>query len=197
MTRIFFSLPDAPQLSDLFKRFPHTVAPLLEYHDRLLRDESPLTVGERELIAAYVSGLNACAFCLGAHSLGARAHGVEESVLDRLLTDIETAPVEPKLKPLLNYVGKLTRSPSRVTPEDAEPVYGAGWDEQALFDAISICGLFNMMNRIVLGSGILDDPRLRPAEEVKARIDRMGRPGKDPHRAAHSYSRLAELWGLT
>ncbi|MCA1606140.1 MAG: hypothetical protein LC775_11875 [Acidobacteria bacterium] len=54
-----------------------------------------------------------------------------------------------------------------------------------------------MMNRIVLGSGILDDPRLRPAEEVKARIDRMGRPGDNPHSASRSYSRLAELWGLT
>jgi uncharacterized peroxidase-related enzyme len=196
MARIFSSLDDDPQLSDLFKRFPHTIAPLLEYHDRLLRDPSPLTVAERELIAAYVSGLNACEFCLGAHALAARAYGIEESVLSDLLTDVGSAPIDQRFKPLLNYVGKLTRWPSRITSADAELVYAAGWDEQALFDAIGVCALFNMMNRIVLGAGIINDPRLRPAQDVKARIERMGRPGDDPHTAAHSYSRLAELWNL-
>jgi hypothetical protein len=30
----------------------------------------------------------------------------------------------------------------------------AGWDERALHDAASICGLFNLMNRIVDGLGL-------------------------------------------
>ncbi len=197
MARIFPSLPDDPQLSDLLQRFSHTVPPLLDYHDRVLRDPSPLTVGHRELIAAYVSALNACEFCHGAHALGAKAYGIDERLLGELLADVDSASsVEPRLKPLLNYVAKLTRSPGRVTPRDAELVYQAGWSEQALFDAISVCALFNMMNRIVLGSGILSDPRLRPADEVKARIERMGAAGADPHSAPHSYSRLAKLWGL-
>lgn len=36
---------------------------------------------------------------------------------------------------------------------DAAAVYDAGWDEQALFDAVSVCALFKLMNRIVEGSG--------------------------------------------
>lgn len=56
---VFPSIEGEPSLDKVFRRFPHTLAPLLDYHDRLLRDRSPLTVGERELIAAYVSGLNA------------------------------------------------------------------------------------------------------------------------------------------
>ena len=69
--KIFPSLPEEPQLSDVYRRFPHTLPPLLDYHDRLMCDPSPLTVGERELIASYVSGLNACTFCHGAHKVAA------------------------------------------------------------------------------------------------------------------------------
>ena len=41
---------------------------------------------------------------------------------------------------------------------DAELVYDAGWDEEALADAIWICARFNMMNRLSLGHGLEADP---------------------------------------
>lgn len=132
MDRIFPSLPADLQLLDVFRRFPHAVRPLLEYHDRILRDESPLTVGERELIAAYVSALNACNFCHGAHAIAANVHGVPEDLIQKLVNDPDEAAVEPKLKPLLAYVAKLTRTPSAMAPSDAHAVYEAGWDERAL-----------------------------------------------------------------
>lgn len=196
MDRIFSSLPADLQLLDVFRRFPLAVRPLLEYHDRLLRDESPLSVGERELVAAYVSALNACDFCHGAHAIAANVHGVSEELIEELIHNPDEAPTDPKLKPLLAYVAKLTRTPARMTPADAAAVYEAGWDERALFDAISVCALFNMMNRIVLGSGIFEDPRARPADEVEARRSRMGQPGDDPHRAEPSYGRLADILDL-
>jgi hypothetical protein len=52
------------------------------------------------------------------------------------------------------YVGKLTLTPAKITPEDAEAVLAAGWQEQALHDAVAVCALFNMMNRLVDGLGI-------------------------------------------
>lgn len=64
---IFPSLPDDAQLADVFRRFAKGVPALLAYHDDILRDRSPLTVATRELIAAYVSGLNACTYCHGSH----------------------------------------------------------------------------------------------------------------------------------
>jgi len=56
-----------------------------------------------------------------------------------------------RMKPLLRYVGKLTLTPAKITPEDAQAVLAAGWHEQALHDAVAVCGLFNMMNRMVEG----------------------------------------------
>jgi uncharacterized peroxidase-related enzyme len=148
------SLPDDAVLLDVFRAYPHTSGPLLAYHQALLRGPSPLSVAERELIAAYVSGLNACRYCHGVHTATAQAFGIPEGALAVLLDDVDTAPVAEPMKPLLRYAGKLTLTPARMTPADAQAVLAAGWPEQALHDAAAVCGLFNLMNRLVEGLGI-------------------------------------------
>lgn len=162
MKQLFPSLPENAGLAEVFQAFPDTVKPLLAYHDVLLRGESPLTIAQRELIAAYVSGLNACNFCFGAHVLMARVYGIAPTTIDALLENSDTAPVEPAMKPVLAYVAKLTRAPATMTEADAEAVYAAGWSERALFDAIQTCALFNFMNRILEGTGVTAYP-LDPA----------------------------------
>src|SRR5215471_4319657 len=120
-----------------------------------MRGPSPLTCGQRELIAAYVSGVNSCRYCHGSHSSVAQAFGIDESMLTASLNDIETAPIEPRLKPILRYVRKLTETPSRMAPVDAAAVYDAGWSDEALLHAIAVCAYFNNMNRLVEGAGIV------------------------------------------
>lgn len=193
---VFPSIEGEPGLDKLFRRFPHTAAPLLEYHDRLLRDPSPLTVAERELIAAYVSGINSCTYCHGAHVVAARAFGVDAELLGGLMDDLENSAIDAKLKPILAYVSKLTRTPAMMTEGDAQKVYDAGWDEQALFDAVSVCALFNFMNRIVEGAGIKGNPLAADKAELDARMARMGGATDDPHQGERSYSKLAKLWGI-
>jgi uncharacterized peroxidase-related enzyme len=151
------SLPDDASLRQIFAKFPATSAPLLDFHEVLLRGPSPLSVAERELIAAYVSGLNACGYCHGIHARTAAEFGVEESLLTALVEDPAMAPVPDRLRPILSYVEKLTRSPARMTQADADAVFAAGWDEQALHDAVSVCALFNFMNRLVEGMGLKGD----------------------------------------
>jgi uncharacterized peroxidase-related enzyme len=171
---LFPSLPETPHLADVYKAFPECVKPLLEYHDALLRGESPLTVAERELIAAYVSGLNACDFCFGGHKIYARAFGVEEATIDAIIQDIDTADVDEKLKPILKYVAKLKTLPPKLTTADAKAVYDAGWSERALFDAVQVAALFNYMNRIIEGTGVTFDYGADPLsdEEISERRTR-------------------------
>ncbi len=147
-------LPPGAVLLDVFKTYPELFLPLIEYHQKLLREPSPFSVAERELIAAFVSGVNACRYCTGVHEATARAFGVDGQLLEKLLADLATAPVEDRLKPILRYVRKLTEAPSRMTQQDADQIYGAGWDDRALHDAVAICALFNFMNRLVEGLGI-------------------------------------------
>lgn len=145
------------RLLDVLRAYPGTAGPLLDYHEALMRGPSPLTVAERELVAAYVSGLNSCDYCYGIHSATAQRFGVDDKTLTAMPEGLDTAGIDDRMRPLLRYVGKLTSSPGRVSPADAVVVLDAGWDEQALHDAVSVCALFNFMNRFVNGLGISAD----------------------------------------
>jgi uncharacterized peroxidase-related enzyme len=152
------SLPAEPTLADLRNRYADLFEPLRPYGHRLMRGPSPLTVGERELIAAYTSGLNSCRYCHGVHSKVAEGFGIEGDLFEKLLDDVDAAPVREALKPLLRYVRKLTETPSRLTDSDAEAVYEAGWSDEAFVHAIAVCSYFNQMNRLVEGAGIVGAP---------------------------------------
>jgi uncharacterized peroxidase-related enzyme len=151
------SLPSDTTLLDVFRAHPGPVGPLLELHERVMRAESPLTPGQRELIAAYVSGLNGCGYCHGVHTATAEAFGVPEGLLPALVADLDSAPVDGRMRPLLRYACVLTLTPSHIVEDDAEAVFAAGWDERALHDAITVTALFNYMNRVVEGAGIRAD----------------------------------------
>ena len=151
------SLPTETTLLQVFRQYPDTAHPLLEFHQLVLRAPSPFSEGERELIAAYVSGLNDCGYCHGIHTVTAEAFGVPEGLLGAALVDLDAAPVGEKMRPVLAYVGKLTLSPAKVTQADADAVFAAGWGEDALHSAVLVCGLFNLMNRMVEGLGLRED----------------------------------------
>lgn len=148
------SLPDDTALLQIFEAYPETARFLLPLHEQVMRAPSPFTPGERELIAAYVSGLNACSYCNGIHTVTAREFGVPEQTLAAALKDLDTAPIDERMRPVLRYLAKLTRTPSAVRETDARAIYEAGWDEQALHDAVLVCALFNFMNRVVDGLGV-------------------------------------------
>ncbi len=151
------SIAENGVLLDVFKAFPASARHLIMYHETVMRGPSPLTVAERELIAAYVSGLNACAYCHGIHAVTAQEYGVPEKLVQSLIHDLETAPVDDALRPVLRVVQKLTTLPSRIVQEDIDAVRGAGWNDAALHDAVAVCALFNFMNRYVEGLGLSAD----------------------------------------
>ncbi len=156
--------PDAGLLQ-IFQAFPEAARPLLEYHEVLLRGESPFSVGERELIAAYVSGLNNCNYCRAVHSQTAAALGIDANIVTDLLTNSRDEDVrhranpsewqiDLRMWPVLAFVQKLTLSPGKITAADVDGIFAAGWDDQAVHNAVAICALFNLMNRLVNGLGI-------------------------------------------
>jgi len=119
----FPSLPETAHLTDLLVRFPKNSRPLMQYTNAVLRSEGHLSIAEREMIAAFVSGLNACTFCFGSHEIYARAFGIEEGVVEQLLEDIDGANIDERLKPIFRYIRKLNVLPSKMTPADAQLVF--------------------------------------------------------------------------
>jgi len=160
------SLRAGSSLLDVFKTFPESSEPLIEFHEILLRGPSPFTEAERETIAAYVSGLNHCRYCHGVHTATAERLGVPAGAVQQLVEGVDMAPVAEKMKPILRYAEKLTRRPDGVTKADADAIFAVGWDETALYRTVAVTALFNFMNRLVEGLGIeLDPAYVKPASQ--------------------------------
>ena len=152
------NLPAHAAVFDVFAAYPDHFKPIVDFSQHIFRGPGPLPPRDRELIFSYVSQLNACEYCFGGHAETTVLLGASREVFDKLKIDIDTAPVDAKLKPLLRYVKKLNDTPERMAPADAEAVYAAGWSDEALMQAIAVCCLANFMNRLVEGTGVHADP---------------------------------------
>lgn len=147
------SKPDA-SLLDVFNAYPDVSRPVRALAQAVMRGPSPLSEGQRELIAAYVSSLNGCGYCRAAHSAVAERFGEPIEKLEMLLADIETADVSETLRPVFRFVRKLNEAPADVSQSDVDAVLKAGWGEDGVMHAALVCGLFNLMNRWVDALGI-------------------------------------------
>ena len=166
----FPSLPEDAGPGNVFASRPDLYRLWSQMSEALMNGPSPLSPAERELILAYAAGVAGCAFVYAAHSEVAYAHGVERGLLDRLVEDPATAPVDPRLRPLLDYVCKLMLSPGELTQQDADAVFAVGWDEHALHDAIAVTARAAFMQRLVMGHGFTPMSPEVAAERARRRL---------------------------
>jgi uncharacterized peroxidase-related enzyme len=152
---------DEPGIRGLFRYRPETALPMSQLAEVLLRGDSTLSRGERELIAAYVSSLNECHFCRSAHAASAAAQLPEGmDLVDQVREDASTAPVSPKLRSLLDIAEAVQRGGRNVTAALADAARAAGATDLEIHDTVLIAAAFCMFNRYVdgLGTWAPDDP---------------------------------------
>lgn len=145
-------LPDhLPGITGLLEYRLDTALPIRELTQILLRGESTLTPGERELIATLVSSRNQTRFCTAAHTKAADLLLGEDETAGRVKQDYETAPVSEKMKALLAIAARAQTSGKEVTPEAVERAKQAGATDREIHDTVLITALFCLYNKYVDG----------------------------------------------
>ena len=143
-----------PGINGLLAYRRETGRPLEALADALLVAPNTLTRGERELIAAYVSGLNQCSFCAASHSAFAAAQlEAGMSLVEQVRADLETAPVSPKLRALLRIAAVVREDGRAVTPALVDAARAEGATDVEVHDTVLIAAAFSMFNRYVDGLG--------------------------------------------
>lgn len=146
----FGNISDDDGLTDVLKAFPRNSEKLLRLVEGVMTSPGELSRGEREAIAAAVSGHNDVGYCVFYHTL---------------FSEVFSGPIEAtnqRLSPLLTYARHLCLG----AKEELEAAFLAaresGWSERAIYEVVEVCGLFNYVNTIVRAAD-LKVPRLRPA----------------------------------
>jgi len=71
-----------------------------------------------------------------------------------VLRDLESSRLEEKDKALFRFIDKVNRDSPRITSADMQPLYAAGWDDEAIYFAVTVCALFNFYNRWIDATGV-------------------------------------------
>ena len=71
-----------------------------------------------------------------------------------MLDNLESSPLDDQHKALFRFVDKVNRESSTMTPADLDEARAAGWTDEALYFAITVCALFNFYNRWIDATGV-------------------------------------------
>jgi alkylhydroperoxidase family enzyme len=113
-----------------------------------MRGPSAWSVGDRELMAAFVAKTNQSEFCTKAHLAVAQgAYHRDGKRISDLSSDPDTAAIEEPLRATLLMLGKLTRE-HVVDADDMRAVLAAGASRQQIEDALAVCFSFNVIGRL-------------------------------------------------
>lgn len=69
-------------------------------------------------------------------------------MVDAILENWRTAPIDDKLRSTLGFLEKLTLRPNEVGPEDIAPMRQTGVSHEAIEDAVHVCAYFNLIDRM-------------------------------------------------
>lgn len=77
-----------------------------------------------------------------------------EELVRGVLRDLETSGLDERHKALLRFVDRVNHHSPHITGEDMKPLYAAGWDDEAIYFAVTVCALFNFYNRWIDATGV-------------------------------------------
>jgi len=122
-------------------------APMSDVTQEAMRGPSPWSIGDRELMAAFVAKTSQCEFCTKAHTAVAQAAYRDGRDVSASLSSPETGLTEEPLRSTLLMLGKLTRDHA-VDADDMRALLAAGASRQQIEDALAVCFSFNVIGRL-------------------------------------------------
>jgi len=142
----------------------------LAYHDALLlKEDSKLSKGEREMIIVATSGANNCLYCVVAHGAILRVYEKKPLVADQVAVNHRKADITPRQKAMLDFALKVTRASHEIGDADFDALRAHGFDDEDIWDIAGISAFFGLSNRM---ANVMN---LRPNDEFYL----MGRVPRD------------------
>ena len=131
--------------------------PMSKVTQEAMRGASPWSVGDRELMAAFIAKINRCEFCTKAHSAVADLAYGGKIKASAVLCDLESAGIDEPLRATLLMLSKLTRE-HVVDADDMRAVIAAGASLQQIEDALAVSFSFNIIGRLADSFGFSVPP---------------------------------------
>ena len=148
-----------PQVFWSLARRPAEWRAFFAYHDALmLREDSGLTKGEREMIVTTTSAANHCLYCVIAHGAILRIYEKKPLVADQVAINYRKADISDRQRAMLDFAMKTCLNSHEINEADFTALHAHGFSDEDIWDIASITAFFGMSNRIANFSGMLPNP---------------------------------------
>ena len=82
----------------------------------------------------------------------------DKALVAAVLEDFSTAPISDAERALFAFIAKMVEDSTSITDADVARARAAGWSDDALYDAITVCALFQFYNTWIDAAGVSDMP---------------------------------------
>ena len=129
------------------------------YHDALmLREESGLSKGEREMIVTTTSAANNCLYCVVAHGAILRIYEKKAMLADQVAINYRKADITERQRSMLDFAMKVCLRSADIDDGDFSALHAQGFSDEDIWDIGAITAFFGLSNRMANLSGMQPNP---------------------------------------
>lgn len=162
---------DVPGILKCFGTNPAFIRQMVDISSSLLFSDGYLARQQKELIATYISRLNACPYCLDSHGFFLMIHGATEEVVQNVMDgNLNNAPITNAERHLLSYLAKVNSEAFKTTAKDVQQLRDLGWSEEQIAEAVHVAAMMGLCNRVVNAFGLPSQGFLNLYRETASKI---------------------------
>ena len=126
------------------------------YHDALmLKEDSGLSKGDREMIVTTTSAANKCLYCVVAHGAILRIYEKKPLVADQVAVNYRKADITPRQRAMLDFAMKVCLASDQIDDPDFAALHDHGFTDEDAWDIAAITAFFGLSNRMASFSGMM------------------------------------------
>jgi len=148
-----------PQVFLTFARRPAEWRAFFAYHDALmLREDSGLSKGEREMIVTTTSAANHCLYCVVAHGAILRIYEKKPLLADQVAVNYRKADISERQRAMLDFAMKVCLHSDEIEETDFAVLHAHGFNDEDIWDIAGIAAFFALSNRMASFAGMMPNP---------------------------------------
>ena len=148
-----------PEVFLALARRPAEWRAFFAYHDALmLKEDSGLSKGDREMIVTATSAANQCLYCVVAHGALLRIYEKKPLVADQVAVNYRKADISPRQRAMLDFAMKVCQRSHEVEESDFAALEAQGFTSEDGWDIAAITAFFGLSNRMASFSGMMPNP---------------------------------------
>ena len=129
------------------------------YHDALmLREDSGLSKGEREMIVTATSAANHCLYCVVAHGAILRIYEKKTLLADQVAVNYRKADISERQRAMLDFAMKVCLHSDAIEETDFAALHTHGFNDEDIWDIAAITAFFGLSNRMASFAGMMPNP---------------------------------------